>query len=487
MGITPFTMDQILDFENNPEFLGFACPSTGVLAWPTIRMQTIRMIMSDLLYTSQPLLDVSRKIPLFRTGKMLLRATVHNIISRPKQSQVLIYSTGAGLFERDGYSFNRYTGYFSASLDENTWSIEGQPCFTWPLPRFNGRLSFSTPPMALTRILSLISISSLQKKIATELVGTTEAHARDLLGWEMGSERKKWLVRLCSRQLALYPLRRKYLERWIRLVRPRLLLVEEGCYGHMAIINATAHENGVPVAEFQHGMVSRGHDGYNFAPFLAASEAYRHTLPDYFLSYGTWWNTQFNAPVEKVTIGNPHRTALLKQVRPPWSGRRNVLVLGDGIETEFYLQFCHELAKLLSDSYCVTFRPHPLERDRVLGMREPLSAGCTIDHVSDIYLSLANVHAVVAEVSTGLFDAVGLAGRIFVWNTAKSRFSLPEHPFSSFHSAPDLARKLLSSHGDGLPSVDPEEIWASDWQSRFKGFIGGVFSANSQRGMLPKS
>ena len=113
MGITPFTMDQILDFENNPEFLGFACPSTGVLAWPTIRMQTIRMIMSDLLYTSQPLLDVSRKIPLFRTGKMLLRATVHNIISRPKQSlQVLIYSTGAGLFERDGYSFNRYTRIF---------------------------------------------------------------------------------------------------------------------------------------------------------------------------------------------------------------------------------------------------------------------------------------------------------------------------------------------------------------------------------------
>ena len=39
---------------------------------------------------------------------------------------------------------------------------------------------------------------------------------------------------------------------------------------------------------------------------------------------------------------------------------------------------------------------------------------------------------------------------------------------------------------DGLPSVDPEEIWASDWQSRFKGFIGGVFSANSPRGMLPE-
>jgi hypothetical protein len=480
-------MDKILNLENNPELLEFTCPSTGVLAWPTIRMESIRMIMSDLLYKSQPLLDMYRKISLIRTCKMLLRATAHNIITQPKKSQVLIYCTGAGQFERNGYSFNRYTGYFSASLDENTWSIEGQPCITWPLPRTNGQLSFSTPTMALMRILSLISVSSIQKNIAAELVGTTEARARDLLGWEMGSERKKWLVRLCSRQLALYPLRRRYLERWLRLVRPRLLLVEEGCYGHMAIINATAHENGVPVAEFQHGMVSRGHDGYNIAPFLAASEAYRHTLPDYFLSYGSWWNAQFNAPVGKVIIGNPHRTALLEQSMPPWSGRRNILVLGDGIETELYLQFCHELAKLLSDSYCVIFRPHPLERHRILGMREPVSEGFTIDHVSDIYLSLAEAHAVIAEVSTGLFDAVGLVDRIFVWNTAKSRFSLPEHPFSSFHSAPDLARKLLDFHGDGPPSVDPEEIWASDWQPRFKGFIDGVFSSNSQRRMLPKS
>jgi hypothetical protein len=443
--------------------------------------------MSDLLYKSQPLLDISRNNPLFRTGKLLLRATTHNIISQPKQSQVLIYSTGAGLFERNGYSHNRYTGYFSASLDENTWSIEGQPYFNWPLPRSNGRLSFSTPAKAMIHILSLISVSSLQKKIATEMVGRTEAHARDLLGWEMGSERRKWLVRLCSRQLASYPLRRKYLERWLRRVRPRLLLVEEGCYGHMAIINATAHENGVPVAEFQHGMVSRGHDGYNFAPLLAASEAYRHTLPDYFLSYGSWWNTQFNAPVEKVTIGNPHRTALLEQGMPPRSGRRNVLVLGDGIETELYLQFCQELAKLLSDSYCVIFRPHPMERDRIPGMRESLSEGFTIDHVPDIYLSLANVHAVISEVSTGLFDAVGFADRIFVWNTAKSQFSLPDHPFSSVHSAPDLASKLQNSDGDGVPSVDPEEIWASDWQSRFREFIDGIFSAKSRRGMLPKS
>jgi hypothetical protein len=128
-----------------------------------------------------------------------------------------------------------------------------------------------------------------------------------------------------------------------------------------------------------------------------------------------------------------------------------------------------------------------MERDRIPGMRESLSEGFTIDHVPDIYLSLANVHAVISEVSTGLFDAVGFADRIFVWNTAKSQFSLPDHPFSSVHSAPDLASKLQNSDGDGVPSVDPEEIWASDWQSRFREFIDGIFSAKSRRGMLPKS
>src|SRR5207342_2453626 len=95
-------------------------------------------------------------------------------------------------------------------------------------------------------------------------------------------------------------------------VRPRLALIEDASFGHMAVFNATARRLGVTVAEFQHGMVSKGHDAYNVAPTLAASEAYRRTQPTAFLAYGSWWNDQFNAPVDgKVVIGNPHRTETL--------------------------------------------------------------------------------------------------------------------------------------------------------------------------------
>ena len=121
-------------------------------------------------------------------------------------------------------------------------------------------------------------------------------------------------MNFCARQVAGYPLKRKWQMSWLERVKPRLLLVEEGCYGHMAVFNATAREYGVGVAEFQHGLVTGGHDVYNVAPALEQSEAYRRTLPDYFLGYGAWWNRQFNTPTRKVVIGNPHRARF-------WIGR----------------------------------------------------------------------------------------------------------------------------------------------------------------------
>jgi hypothetical protein len=92
--------------------------------------------------------------------------------------------------------------------------------------------------------------------------------------------------------------------------------------------------------------------------------------------------------------------------------------------------------------------------------------------MEDIYQSLAGTDVLVAEVSTGLFEAVGLVERIFVWDTSKSRFSLPVHPFESIESADQLAETLM---GSSAPlGINVSDIWASDWRSRFIKFIGGA-------------
>jgi hypothetical protein len=474
--LKPIMLQDLLEVENDSFFPGCVCPSTGILAWPTIRNAFYRMIMSDWLSSSQPLMDASRKTAMFDVAKVAVRAALHNFTHAPQRSSVMILATGAGLFEHNDFSRNRYTQYFSQALGGDAWSIEGLFGYEWPLPREGGRLSFSLPGLAAITLFSRVAVTDAVRRIAEELVERATSRANRLLGWQLDDARRKWLVTSCARQVAGNPLKRKWQMRWLERVKPRLLLVEEGCYGHMAVFNATARECGVSVAEFQHGLVTGGHDVYNVAPALERSEAYRRTLPEYFLGYGAWWNSQFNAPTRKVVIGNPHRAAFMDRQVPVKKEQGMILVLGDGFETDSYLDFCRRLGSLLPMDRGVVFRPHPLERSRVLALPYGVAKEFQIDQEPDIYPSLAKADVVVAELSTGLFEAVGLARRIFVWNTPKSRFSLPNHPFASFDTVTDLARMIQGDRGAGVVSgVASEEIWASDWQGRFRGFIDEVF------------
>lgn len=118
----------------------------------------------------------------------------------------------------------------------------------------------------------------------------------------------------------------------------------------------------------------------------------------------------------------------------------------------------------------VVFRPHPLERALV----ECENAGggnelVRIDLNPDIYRSFSTAHAVVSEVSTGLFEAVGLADRIFMLNTAKSRFCYPEHPFETIANVDEIVERLYAPAAGGV--IFSDKIWAPDWQRNYLKFL----------------
>jgi hypothetical protein len=477
----PVTLQELLAIEQDSLFAECVCPATGILVWPAIRNIVLRMVVSDWFYSARPLVDTDRKHRMIHVGKVAARAALHNIANPPGRSSMLIYATGAGLLKRNGFSRNRYTHYFSEALGGDSWSIELPFEYEWPPPREMGRLSFSLPALTAISLYSRIAVAAAVRRIAEKVVERAAQRAETLLGWRLDDARRKWLVDCCARLVAGYPLKRKWFKGWLERVKPRLVLVEEGCYGHMAVVNSTCRELGIAVAEYQHGIATAGHDAYNVSAVLERSDSYRRTMPDFFLGYGSWWNRQFNAPTEKVVIGNPHRAAILDRPMPAKRERRVILVLGEGVETPAYLDFCRELGGLVSTEYAVVFRPHPLERSRVFALPAGVAQGFRIDRDPDIYPSLAGADTVVAELSTGLFEAVGLTRRIFVWNTAKSRFGLPEHPFGSFDTVGSLAGMIDRDSGEGSVSgLAAEEIWAPDWQGRFRGFTERVFGAGHE-------
>ena len=462
------TLDDILAVEDNDAFGSVVCPDTEILVWPAVRNEFLRLILGDRLYPTSPLVDLSAG---FRAAPVVLGATrafIHNVAHRPRASDVLIVGTGAGLIERGGRAFNRYTDYFAETLGTTAWTVEQLDRGKWPsLPRANQRLGFIATRRLARELEARVAVRTRHRSLVSELVDLAAVGARERFGWHIGDSRRKRLVSLGARRLATYPSESRFIARLLKQVRPRLALVEEGCYGRMAVFNATARRAGVTVAEFQHGMVTRGHDAYNVSPSLAVNDRDRLSQPNAFLSYGSWWNEQFNAPVlSRIAIGSPHRTAALR-ARIAERPRESVVVLGDGFETQAHLDLCDQLAEVLPAPMRVVFRPHPRERTKVSDMN-----ATPVDDEPDLYSTFAGAAAVVAEASTALFEAVGLVPLVAVWDTSKSRFYLGPHDFPRISHADDLV--ALLAQGVGKEPARASETWAPDWERRFRAYLDHV-------------
>lgn len=472
LSVEHLSLQQLLEIENDEAILEPSCPVTGIPVWSVVRNQLFRLLMSDLLYASQPLLSTAARMPRGKIAKAALRSVIHNLANRPQPAQVLVRASGVGLIEREGHIFNRYTDYFIETAPRGGWSFEDLAFWAWRSQPRVSPVNYTTAAFSLIRLRTHFATSRLHREMAEKVVGRALRRSESLVGWTAGDDRRAWLVAHAARRTAALPFQRAKMLDWVARVRPEVFLVEEGSYGQMAAFNVAARERGVTVAELQHGAVTSGHDIYNVAPALIESAAFKRSLPDFFLSYGSWWSDQFNLPVQKWVVGNPHRDNVLKTLKQTPAARRRVLVLGDGRELHAHLDLCRDIAAHLSgEDWEVVFRPHPEERPHVLAMDPSAFGNISIDRESDIFVSLASTEAVIAELSTGLFDAIGLSRRIFVWDTPKSRFGLPSHPFLAVPNAAGLAAALSQKDTGTLSPQERESIWASGWRDRFLEFL----------------
>lgn len=463
-------LPQLLTIEDDLAILDFRCPSSGYLLWPLIRVQCLRFAMSDHLY-EQPLIDTSPRRNGISAVRTLARAAAHNFVrGRQLRGSVMVMGTGLGLYRRDALWHNRLADPFAEMLPDASIEVEDFVDWRWPMPRHFKRTLFHAPTQAAASLIGRAT-GARHLDLAGRLVALIRQRGQRLLNWDLGEARATYLTQSLARHTAALPFRRQAYRRMLARAGVKLLLKEEGCYGPASVVLQVAREMNIVTAEYQHGTISAGNDAYNLAPSLANSPEYKKTLPEYLLGYGAWWNEQINVPVEKIVIGNPHREVQLAGLDAAVPARRDVLlILGDGIETERYLTLAHELSAAVSHLR-VMFRPHPLERARVTRcFQDNRNGSVWLDGEPDIYRSLHRAHAVVSEVSTGLFEALGVASRVFMWDTEKARFCFPAHPFEVFHSARHLALQLShpeSPHG----TFDLERIWASGWRERYLNFL----------------
>ncbi len=467
----------LLQIEDDNELIGLTCPSTGLPLWPIIRVPVLRTIMSKWLFNSVPLSSLGSKVNLINMAKNLAISSIHNLgYKTTLQRNVLIQNTGLGNFSRDGLVHDRLVGYFTQALPKHTVVYQDKP-----KESFHDSYSFNpilhkSPRNVVNKLYSKLVINNTHRTLALRVINRVAENALAKLGYEFTNDAVLSLSNSLASQLAVLPYASEWYANWFSENAFRLLLKEDACYGGSAIpIIHAARLCGMVVAEYQHGAIFKGHDAYNVAESLATSHSFKAVLPDYLLTYGNWWSNQTNMPIQKVSIGNPHLTEMLGSMGNFANKSNQVLILGDGIETNLYLDLASKVVRIVKDQgLSVVFRPHPFEREKIKLLKIPENV--RLDFEPDIYSSLKESNVVISELSTGLFEAIGLVEKVVLWETDKSRFAFPEIPFDSFSTLKELESILKSEdscHKQNSSLVE-SELWEPNWKQNYLSFVERV-------------
>lgn len=471
------SLSDLLIIENDNELIELTCPTTGLPIWPLIRVPMIRTIMSDWLYKTTSFTSPRSRINILKVAAKATFSSIHNFgYGINHQRNILIQSTGLGNYSRNGLVYDRLVGYFTEAIPEQTVVYQDKP-----KDNFFHKYSFNpilhkNPRNIINKIYSKLAVNKIHRDLARCVINRAAENASVKFGYVFSSAQFQILSNSLAGHLAILPYESETYANWFSKHRFKLLLKEDACYGGSAIsIIHAAKLCGMVVAEYQHGAISKGHDGYNVAEALATTHSFKAVLPDYLLTYGNWWSNQTNMPVQKVSIGNPHLTETLGSVEPISYMKNQVLILGDGIETNLYLNLASKVLDIVRvKGMQVVFRPHPFEREKVKSILLP--NGVQLDTHSDIYTSLCESRVVISEMSTGLFEAVGLVEKVLLWETDKSRFAFPEIPFMSFSTMDELESILNDKHSVDKESctVPTNDLWEPNWKQNFLRFVEGV-------------
>lgn len=466
----PFSLSDLLTLENDPELLAIKCPETDLPAWAFIRLAFMRTLIGPAYYASPLVGSNGGRNGVTKRASYFFRAAVHNLTARRDQVDVCFATTGLGNYVENRVTRDRLAGYFADVCPAPSLIYQAHGDWTWPTQFSPPNVYFGAPARISAYLSGSFNEGKCHREIAKSVVKRAAFLANSAIGRQPVEEEVHALARKLSIQMAIFPHAVEHYKRLFLFRDVKLLLLEDGCLGGsiISLIHA-ARLAQVVTAEFQHGMISKGHDGYNVGDYLVGHSGYQRTLPQYLLTYGKWWGTQTNMPIVKRVIGNPHFGESVKNVVVS-ATQNEILVLGDGIDTQSYLSLAHDIStKIAGIDDRVVFRPHPIERDRLKTLDLP--PGVAADVNSDIYQSLRHARFVISELSTGLFEATGLGCTPLVWSTPKSRFSMPTCPFQSFSSFDELKEILAKSPGEqDLPS----DFWEPDWKSNFIKFVEEV-------------
>ena len=261
-----------------------------------------------------------------------------------------------------------------------------------------------------------------------------------------------------------------YYKKFFELVCPKIVF---GSAWFNPFIVKFAKDMGIKTAEIQHGIIHKIHPGYNYGKAILNSKEYKKLIPDYMITYGKYWNNNFNRPTNKASIGKPHLVAKLNEAkRQTNKGQEDyILIVSQPIVTHKMIDVAKFLAR--NTEYRIIFRPHPKELSyRYLYSDLKQFTKVFIDEDSDIYDLIIKSKIIIGHSSTTLFEAIPFNKTLYILKDRLSEIIIPKDIGYFFSSVEELYALMNSDlPPKQLTHDNIQYYWDLNWKENYQKFL----------------
>ena len=468
-------LSNIIDVENDIQIFSAVSPlNSDISLWSLIRFSYHRLLVQKIF--DNTFVSSSRSIGVIDKAQKIAVGFSHSMSNSdtyikygPKD---VVISTSGGRYQTiEDKTFNILSDYFYNAEKSSSAILEDFALGT----KLHDRLPqvvYSNNPFYITanigsRFNQKVSIKKI-REFLYYLIDITE----NRLNLIFSSQEQQWLERLLVKSCFEVEIYLRLYGTFLRKLKPKFLLAQCASYGGSQTVGMllAAKAQGIKTGEFQHGIISKGTESYNYPSVINNSIIFKNTIPDYILLYGKFWNRGANTPSQRILIGCPNRTESIRKTSHEQWEKIWVTVLGNGYDTAEYIQSCKIMSKQNPD-WQVNFRPHPIERTYAKSIVQ--SSDINVDLDLDIYRTFKKSRVLIGEVSNSLYEAIGLVDHIFSINSDRSCFFDPDSPFVKIDNLAEFCENefLIKIDESDSSHINENFYWEEGWITKYRNFI----------------
>lgn len=425
---------EFLKIEEDGSILKYRVTEYQIPLWLFIRSEIGLFYLPNKLFGMEPRIKFSLSNLSFKEKlEYITRTLTKNCFRSPKSDIVIFGYSINNVLENEHY-VNRLYDPFCFAFQDKILLIEGSDRLKYPNPRLNRKVLYTDIIPVISRLLSrFVSLPKEDINIISEFVVNLRDKIDSLFAISFSDffELTEYLINI---------LRRINIRIWmyqmlLQLTRPKLIIIEDACYGGLVDLICMAKKLKIKVAEYQHGFIGPNHFAYNYHPNVHSTV--KPYLPDYMLFWGEYWARSTSIPLEKIVIGFPYIEEKAKNTIK----ENAILLISSGMMPREVIDFGSSMINALDlKKYRFIFRPHPSERvvaaERYKHLME---IGYELD-TGNLYETLRKIDICISlEISTVLYEAVYFNCKTFLKTTPLTlAFKGENLPFETFDELSDL-------------------------------------------------